>query len=421
MAGRILTALAAGALICTAATTAAGQSDQDTSGYCNPDNHQYDPRDTKRENVPPTPLPPGFTRRDFVNEGLHTPLIEAGNPRSREAILFVHGNPGSSLDFAGIYRAAPPGARVIAFDLYGFGQADKPWDFSYSLEDSMPLLTSAIRKLGIDRVHLVGHDIGGVLGVNWLSLHPRYFASGTFLNSGVLIGYTDHDYAKAWKTPGEGEALMLGTTRQLFHEGINSREPKPLPDEFLDRDYDFYDRATRCAVLKGYRNVPDVDAVAREQAKRLKPHDFPVNIIWGEKDSFIKPEVAQNQRQAFPHVELHLFAESGHWPFVNEEDRTVKLMRAFFLRHVLERKGVRIRASARRVGRLLRVRAWLRAEPRRPLANALVRVGRRKAVTGVDGRARLHVPRRGRLRVRVTKSPLSSSVLVLRARAKTAR
>ena len=48
--------------------------------------------------------------RPFENGGLHTPLIEAGNPDSREAIVFMHGNSGSSLDFAGILRAAPPGA-----------------------------------------------------------------------------------------------------------------------------------------------------------------------------------------------------------------------------------------------------------------------------------------------------------------------
>lgn len=416
MGGRILTAALAAVSICTAAPVAAGQSPGDASGYCEPQNVQYDPRDTERD-APPTPLPPGFTRRDFELNGLHSPLIEAGSPKSREAIVFMHGNSGSSLDFAGILRAAPPGARVIAFDLYGFGEADKPWDFSYSLADSMPLLTAAAQKLGIDRIHLVGHDVGGVLGIEWASLHPRALASATLLSSGVLIGYEDHDYARMWRQPGEGEAFMAATTRSLFHQGINSKEPQPLPDEFLDRDYDFYDRATRCAVLKATRSEPDVSGLAERQAKRLEPYDRPALVIWGGQDAFIKPAIAERQREAFPHASINVFPDSGHWPFVNEEDRTVGLMRSFFMRHVLERAGARIRASARLRGRRLRVRAWIRdSKPRRALANATVDVGAKHAVTGLNGRARLRVRRRGRLRVRVAKPPLSSSVLVLRAR-----
>lgn len=386
----------------------------DTSGYCRPDNVQYDPRDIQRADAPPVPLPPGFTRRQFVSGGYSTPLIEAGSPKSREAILFVHGNPGSALDFAGIFRAAPPGARVLAYDLLGFGEADKPWDFSYALEDSMPLITRALAKLGVDRVHLVGHDIGGVLGVEWFSLHPRLLASATFLNSGVLLGYEDHDYARIWKTPGEGEASMAAVTRPFFHYAINSREPQPLPAEFLDRNYDYYDRPTRCAILKAYRSVPDVNALAEEQAKRLKPYDRPALVIWGEQDSFIDASVAERQREAFPHAQINMFPESGHWPFVNEEQGTVDLMRPFFERHVFERAGVPIRMSVRprtiTVGRptRLRVRTWLRSKPRRPLANVIVRAAGERAVTGRRGRASLYVKptEAGTLGVRGSKAPL---------------
>jgi pimeloyl-ACP methyl ester carboxylesterase len=389
-----------------------GQSD--TSGYCEPGNVQYDTRDTERD-TPAVPLPPGFTRRPASFGGRYrTPLIEAGSPKSREAIVFIHGNPGSALDFAGILRAAPPGARVLAADLMGFGEAEKPWDAAYSLDEAMPIMSAGLRQFGVDRVHLVGHDIGGAVGAEWVSRNPRYLASATFLNSGVLLGYTDHDYARIWKQPGQGEAFMAATTRPLFHNGINSREPEPLPAEFIDRNYDYFDRPTRCAILKAYRSVPDVNAVAEQQAKRLRPHDRPALVIWGEQDSFIAPEVAARQREAFPHARIEMFPESGHWPFVNEENRTVRLMRGFFERHVLERAGARIRASVkpRRVvaGRRvrLRVRAWLRGRPRRPLANATVRVTGRKAVTGRRGRASVVVrpPQARRVRVRVTKKPL---------------
>ena len=70
-------------------------------------------------------------------------------------------------------RAVPPGVRVVAFDLVGFGDADKPYDFPYTVDVSIPAFALALRGLGVERVHLVGHDIGGFLGVEWASRHPQ--------------------------------------------------------------------------------------------------------------------------------------------------------------------------------------------------------------------------------------------------------
>lgn len=350
MAGRSRAAALAAALSLVSASAAYAQGSSrypDPAGYCNPASVHLDTRDTGRD-APPIVLPKGFTRRTLESGGYRTQLIEGGPRRSSEAIVLMHGNPGSSLDWLGVLRAAPRGARVVAFDLLGFGAADKPWDFSYTLESTQPLFTLLLRKLGIKRVHLVGHDIGGVVGVEWMSLHPRFLASAVFLNSGVLIGYEDHDYARIWKQPVQGELFMASTTRPLFHNGIQSREPKPLPREFIDRNYDYFDRPTRCAILKAYRSVPDVSAVAERQAARLRQHNRPALVIWGAKDSFIDRDVALRQRDAFPRAQIHFFEDAGHWPFVTEEQRTVALMRPFLARQLRLASAQRRKAPRKR-------------------------------------------------------------------------
>jgi pimeloyl-ACP methyl ester carboxylesterase len=371
------------------------------------------------------PLPPGFTRRRAEPvEGFGTYLIEGGPRGLGEAVVFVHGNPGSALDFAGVMGAVPPGVRVVAFDLVGFGDAEKPFDFPYTLDVSIPAFALSLRSLGVERVHLVGHDIGGFLGVEWASRHPLQLASAVLMNTGILLTYQDHDFARIWKTPVEGEASMAAVTREFFVGSIQQAEPRPLPREFLDRNYDDFDRATRCAILKSYRSVPDVRPLARAQADRLRPHDRPALVIWGDGDRFLPTKHAEEQREAFPRASIHVIEQGGHWPFIHEEERTVGLIRPFLERQVRERAGARIRLAVRprRVRRgeraIFRVRAYLGGGPRQPVSGATVRIGRARGRTGRRGRVVLRArPRRaGRLQVRARKPPLVPARALVRVR-----
>jgi pimeloyl-ACP methyl ester carboxylesterase len=399
---------AAGAVTASAQETAY----PDPMGYCVEGNVQYDPVDTERPGAVDPELPPGYTRtRAEPVEGFGTYLIEGGPRQLSEAVVFVHGNPGSALDFAGIMRAVPAGVRVVAFDLVGFGDADKPFDFPYTVDVSIPAFALALRRLGVERVHLVGHDIGGFLGVEWASRNPRAFRSAVLMNTGVLLTYEDHDFARIWKTPVEGEASMAAVTREFFVSSIQQAEPRPLPREFLDRNYDDFDRATRCAILKSYRSVPDVRPLARAQADRLRPYDRPALVIWGDEDSFLPTKHAHEQREAFPRASIHVIPQGGHWPFVHEEERVVSLIRPFLERQVRQRAGAPLRLAVRprraRPGHRTRFRVRVRLGA--PVQGAVVRMGRRRARTNTRGRAVIALsPRRpGRVRVRASKAPFS--------------
>lgn len=300
----------------------------DPLGYCNAESAHLDPRDTERA-APPVILPPGFKRREVTLQGYRIPLIVRGPRRAKETVVFFHGNPGTSEDFAALYRAVPRGVRVVAPDLLGFGEADKPFDFPFDLPRTQALIDDFFEKLRIRRMHLVGHDLGGGVGLDWAARRPRRLESAVLIATGALIGYEDHQYARVWKQPIQGEALMAAVTRETFHDALQSSTPRPLPREFVDRNYDSFDRGTRCAILRIYRNVPDFSALGERWAKSLRPHDVPALAIWGDSDPFVPEHLAHRQREAFPSVKLHIYERSGHWPFVDEEKRTVRLIRRF--------------------------------------------------------------------------------------------
>lgn len=337
--------LAAGVL---AMPAAAQDPSPDPAGYCVPANTHHDPTDLVRPDAVPLALPPGFRAGRITVGGFSTFAIEAGPRDAREAVVFLHGNPGNSWDFEGLLGAVPPGTRVVAADLPGFGRADKPWDFPYTLEASRRLADRFFDELGLERVHLVGHDLGSVVGVDWAARHPQRLASAVLLAGGILPAFVDHHFGRVWKTPVLGEASMQGVDREGFHFAMGLHNPRPLPREFVDRNYDTFDRATRCAVLRVYRNMPNVQLLALEHIRALRPHDRPALVLWGDRDPFLPPHHAYGNLLGFPSAEIHVFGNSGHWPFVDDQPRAARLVRAFLARHV-GRSGLALPGLARAI------------------------------------------------------------------------
>jgi pimeloyl-ACP methyl ester carboxylesterase len=134
-------------------------------------------------------------------DGLSSPVIEAGPHDATEAVVFVHGNPGSSTDWTALVDATGELGRAVAADMPGFGKADKPRDFDYQVSAYADFLQGALMELGIERVHLVLHDFGGPFGMFWGLRHPDMWASVVLINIGIMPGYTWHTMARRWRTP----------------------------------------------------------------------------------------------------------------------------------------------------------------------------------------------------------------------------
>ena len=85
--------------------------------------------------------------------GVRSPVLEAGPPNAAEAVVYVHGNPGSRLDFRDLVARTGELARAIAPDMPGFGDADKPHprDFQYTMENLGRHLVGTLERLGVER------------------------------------------------------------------------------------------------------------------------------------------------------------------------------------------------------------------------------------------------------------------------------
>lgn len=268
-----------------------------------------------------TPAEPEGLRRATVEvAGIISPYIESGPHDAREAVVFVHGNPGSSEDFASLVAHAGKLTRAVALDMPGFGRAGKPAGFDYTVEGYAAHLGEMLAELRIDRVHLVAHDFGGPWALAWAAVNPDAYASAALINTGVLLDYRWHYLAKIWQTPVLGELFNVAATAPAFRLLLRHGNSGGLPRDFLDRMYADFDAGTKRAVVRLYRASRHPEAQFRQLSAELGGLDRPVLVIWGKKDPYIGHEHAAGQRNTFPDARVKMLDGSGHWPFVDNPE-----------------------------------------------------------------------------------------------------
>jgi len=267
---------------------------------------------------------------------IETRVIEGGPGESAEAVLLLHGNPGSAEDWAFVQASLAGFARVIAFDLPGYGKADRPHTWEYSPASYAAFIEAAIEELGVERAHLVMHDLGG-LALVWAANHPEQLASAVLIDTGNLVNFRWHALARLYRTPVVGELLVALTIRPLFTAAFARLNPQSrrLPTAVIDRMWGEYDRGTRRAAMRFYRATP-AEAMGL-LAPLLRPLDCPALVIWGRHDPFIPVAQSDHQRESFPSAEVVVFDDSGHWPHIDNPQRATAEIAAFLERQLVLR------------------------------------------------------------------------------------
>lgn len=105
-------------------------------------------------------------------------------------VLFLHGNPTSSVLWADVVADLSDAYRCTAVDLIGMGDSDRlpgTGDARYAVAEHARYLDAAVEALGLDRdVVLVGHDWGGVLAVDRARRFPAWARGLAYLEAGVV-------------------------------------------------------------------------------------------------------------------------------------------------------------------------------------------------------------------------------------------
>ncbi len=225
--------------------------------------------------------------RRFSAAGVDSFVLEAG---SGDPVVCLHGVPTSSY----LYRKVVPelaarGLRGVAFDLPGLGLADRPVDFDYTWSGLGSWATAAVDALGLDRFHLVVHDIGGPVGFELAAAVPERIASLTVLNTMVEVaGFRRPWVMEPFAHKYVGRAYLALLNKPLFRllmrlQGVANMEAV-TPAE-LGAYVDLLRRGDRgAAFLRIMRGFERTDAKQERYLSVLGSDRYPVQVVWAVDD-----------------------------------------------------------------------------------------------------------------------------------------
>jgi pimeloyl-ACP methyl ester carboxylesterase len=228
--------------------------------------------------------------RRFTAAGVQSFVREEGDGAP---VVLMHGVPVSSLLYRRLLsELASRGLRGIAFDLPGLGLAERPEDFDYSWTGLARWTGAAIDELGIERCHLVVHDIGGPDAFEWAIRNPDRVLSLTALNTLVDVA----SFRRPWpmhpfSIHRVGE-LWLGSMRPLlfseiyYRVGIEDRSAVPRTEilahhVLLKRE----DRGR--AFLRIMRGFELTEEKERFFFDGLAGRPYPAQVVWGRDDRML--------------------------------------------------------------------------------------------------------------------------------------
>ncbi|MEO1200250.1 MAG: alpha/beta fold hydrolase, partial [Pseudomonadota bacterium] len=125
------------------------------------------------------------TSRFIEVNGATMHYLEAG---SGDPIVFLHGQPTSSYLWRNVMPFLEDQGRVIAPDLIGFGQSERP-DLDYTLQTHFDYLSGFMDALDLSNVTLVVHDWGSILGIDWARLNEDRVRAVVFMEALVAPAF----------------------------------------------------------------------------------------------------------------------------------------------------------------------------------------------------------------------------------------
>ena len=227
----------------------------------------------------------------FRAGGLQSFVREEG---SGEAVVCVHGVPTSSFLYRKVLaELARHGLRGVAFDLPGLGLAERPRGYDYTWSGLAGFCAAAVDALGLERFHLVVHDIGGPVGFEVAAAEPERVQSLTILNTMVEVDHFRRPwFMEPYAIRGLGQVVNATMVKPAFRElfyrmGVADRVS--VPAEEVDAHFDLLKRTDGgrafLEVMRGFERTPEK---ARLYAGALRDAPYPVQVVWGADDPALR-------------------------------------------------------------------------------------------------------------------------------------
>ena len=257
---------------------------------------------------------------------------------SGPAVLLIHGVGDNSTAWDPVHALLARRFTVVAPDLLGHGQSDKP-RADYSVAAYANGMRDLLSVLGIDKVTVVGHSLGGGVAMQFAYQFPHLVDRLILVSAGGVTKDVNIALRLA-SLPIGGEALALlrlplvlptmQTLGRLLGTVIGSTGiGRDIPNA-LRILAELPEPTASAAFTRTLRAVVDWRGQVVTMLDRCYlTESIPVQLIWGQKDAVIPVSHGHMAHAAMPGSRLEVFPDSGHFPFHDDPGRFVELVEDF--------------------------------------------------------------------------------------------
>jgi len=283
-----------------------------------------------------------FSGHKLNIEGLNYHYLDEG---SGDPVVMVHGNPSWSFYYRNLVLALRGRYRCIVPDHIGCGFSDKPGDdrYDYTLPRRVDDLEKLLEHLGLtDKITLVVHDWGGMIGMAYAVRHPEQIKRLVILNTGAFPLPAAKPFPLGLRICRDtqlGTLLVRGAN--AFSRGASwvGCKKNPMPAglrKLYQLPYDSW--KNRIATLRFVQDIPlapgdrNYELISQVAEGINQFRGLPMLILWGEKDFVFDRHFLVEWQRRFPEAEVHSYPDAGHYILEDMKDEAVPIIAEFLNR-----------------------------------------------------------------------------------------
>lgn len=290
----------------------------------------------KTQDAAPAKKPVELAHKRIKTNGVNLHYVTVGQG---PVVLCIHGWPQSHREYLPLFEQMSDSYTLIAPDMRGFGDSDKPYD-GYEPKNIARDMLGILDAEKVNRFHILSHDLGGPPSVALAYLAPNRAISLATIETPFFglnyPGYTDPSVAYWHLTM----HMHMDITRLL----VEGREEQYLrhffrdfaynPDAFPEEEVQYYVMQMRQpGTLRGSLNHYGYIPQMAEQTKELTRNKLTVPMLaWAGEVSF--GDHCINSAKAIANTaEGGVIEGCGHWVFEEKPDFIIDQLSKFWPRH----------------------------------------------------------------------------------------
>ena len=249
----------------------------------------------------------------------------ADGEAERTPVLLVHGFPETSYMWRDVMPAiGASGRRAVALDLPGFGDSEP--DLPGTWERQVEAVERFRAALGLERVALVVHDWGGLIGLRWACEHPEAIEALAISDTGFFPDGKWNGIAETLRSE-QGEEVASNLSRDLLAGALRGLG-RGFDDDVVDEYAKVLATPERRQVALDLYRSGDFEKIEPYE-ETLRAFEVPVLALWGEGDELAPVAGAHRVKRELPQTEIVVVEGAGHFVYGDEPERCARELVAF--------------------------------------------------------------------------------------------